>query len=142
VNDQSISSIDSVHLCRTIVYISRPADGLTIDDVHRLVFEARGFNAMNGLHGLLSYDARGFLQVLEGSSDAVDEMFAKLRIDRRHRDMVVNYDAVSEERGFLTFSDFVCEGARRADVTLLPVTARARLSAEVIAAIEEAYAAL
>ncbi len=130
------------HQCRTIVYISRPAPGLTIDDVHRLVFQARGFNAMNGLHGLLSYDARGFLQVLEGSAEAVVEMFAKLESDPRHRDMVVSYDAISQERGFLTFSDFVCDGDARADVTLLPVSARARLSAEVVAAIESAYAAL
>lgn len=133
---------DPAHLCRTIVYISRPAADLVIDDVHRLVFEARGFNAMNGLHGILTYDARGFLQVLEGSSDAVAEMWAKIVRDRRHRDPTIFHDEVSEERGFLAFSDHVCEGDRRADASLIPTTARARLAPPVIEAIEAAFAAL
>ena len=127
---------------RIYVYISRAAPGLTLDDVRALIFEARGFNAINGITGLLTYDRRGFVQAIEGTGEAIDELIAAIRRDPRHHDMDVILDAPVSAQQFASFHDFLCEGEHVASLSILNCTTLARLSGDVAGAIGQGFARL
>lgn len=124
------------------VYISRAAACLAIDDVRALVFQARGFNAINGITGLLTYDRRGFLQAVEGTAEAIDELLDTIARDPRHRDMEIILEAPVSMQQFASFHDFLCEGERLAGLSMMADMTLARLSGEVAGAIGQGFARL
>ena len=78
-------------LIRSLLYISDstlmlPADEWQIDAI---VDVARSRNAALGLTGALMFTHSNFVQVLEGSQAALDELMDSIRRDRRHRDVRV-----------------------------------------------------
>lgn len=127
---------------RICVYVSRAAPGLTIDDVRALIFEARGFNAINGITGLLTYDRRGFVQAIEGTVDAIDELMETIARDTRHRDMDVILDTPVSSPQFASFHDYSCEGERLASLSMLNCTTLGRLAGDVAGALGQAFARL
>lgn len=127
---------------KVLVYISRPAAGLTLDGVHALMTDARLNNALDGIHGLLTYDRRGFLQVLEGTAQSIDLLVARIARDSRHQAMqVLLLDTVAGQQ-FHSFADIVCEGQDLASPDLLHPRKLATLDASLIAAIRHGYALL
>lgn len=60
-------------------------------------------NARAGLTGLLWFDGVFFLQAIEGEDDAVDRLFAKLRVDPRHRSLRIVDMRRIEARRFTEF---------------------------------------
>lgn len=127
---------------RICIYVSRAVPDLTIDDFRALIFEARGFNAINGVTGLLTYDRRGFLQAIEGTSEAIDELIAAIARDPRHHAMEIILDAPVSAPQFASFHDFLCEGERVASLSILNCTTLARLSGEVAGAIGQGFVRL
>lgn len=124
------------------VYISRAVPDLSIDDVRVLIFEARGFNAINGIAGFLTFDRRGFLQAIEGTEDAIDELLATIARDPRHQNMQMILDTPVDAPQFMTFNDFICDGDRLASLALLPQTTLGRLSGEIAGAIGQGFVRL
>lgn len=58
--------------------------GLSLDDI---LETARRRNVDNGISGALVYADRQFIQIIEGPVDSVDETFARIMEDKRHRDV-------------------------------------------------------
>jgi len=85
---------------KQLVYISTAVNPFSRDDIRTLLVGARRRNAELGLSGLLLVDNSLFLQVLEGSPPAVDNIFATISRDVRHRDIDVIYsnDALPERQ--------------------------------------------
>lgn len=76
--------IKLVHL----IYCSTATHPISDDELAALLDEARSKNIENGVTGILLYEAGGFFQVIEGKPDAIDELFRKIKQDRRHRNVV------------------------------------------------------
>lgn len=127
---------------KVVAYVSKPTPGLAVEQVERLMFEARGLNAINGIRGILSFDRRGFLQAIEGTSDAIDELMARILADPRHGDIRMLIDAPTAGRQFVSFTDILCPSGSVADPSLFKDWARGRLSGDVAAAIGRGYAML
>jgi Sensors of blue-light using FAD len=138
--DRAVRSPMPLH--RVVIYISRPAEAVTLDEVRALIFEARSFNAINGIFGLLTYDRRGFLQAVEGADDAIDELLEKIRRDPRHHEMQLLFDASFTTLQFASFHDFLLSGERLASLSLLPHATLARLSGDVAGALGQGFARL
>jgi hypothetical protein len=71
--------------------------GLALDDI---LESARRRNVENGISGALVYADRQFIQILEGPIDSVDETFARIMDDKRHRDVCLVSRMASEQRVF------------------------------------------
>src|SRR5687768_10302885 len=56
----------------------QPSD---LEDIHRT---AREVNSLEGITGLLVFNGTHFLQIVEGSETAIDELVQRLRRDPRH----------------------------------------------------------
>ena len=52
-----------------------------LEDIHRI---ARERNALEGITGLLVFNGTHFLQIVEGSEAAIDDLVERLRRDPRH----------------------------------------------------------
>ena len=65
----------------SIVYISRAARQVTLDDLNHLLTHARARNEQEGITGVLLYAEGSFLQYLEGPADGLMRVYA---IIKRH----------------------------------------------------------
>ncbi len=127
---------------KLIAYISRRAAGLGTAEIERLMFEARGLNAINGIRGILTCDARGFLQAVEGTSDAIDELKLRILRDPRHRDICMLLEVPTDGCQFDDFTDLLCPSGLLASPATFSDWVLARLSGEVASAIGRGYAML
>jgi hypothetical protein len=74
---------------KRLKYVSRYARDLTDTQLEALTRQAAEKNAGLDVTGILISSGRLFIQVLEGPAAAVDGIFARIREDSRHRDVLV-----------------------------------------------------
>ena len=67
-----------------LLYASRPVAPLTTAVVDSILAQSRAHNPRLGITGVLCYSQDLFLQVLEGSRDAVCELYNTIVRDERH----------------------------------------------------------
>ncbi|MEP3422555.1 MAG: BLUF domain-containing protein [Erythrobacter sp.] len=78
------------------LYIST-APSLTRDDVAAILDSSARNNPARGITGLLLYNGRNFLQLLEGEGAELDALMKRIGQDRRHTGVsLLNKAAVSE----------------------------------------------
>jgi hypothetical protein len=87
---------------RCLLYVSEsclswPEDAAEVDD---LVAVARRRNEQLSLTGALIYTRTHFAQVLEGDKAVIDTVMESIRVDPRHRNLVVVADEALEARYF------------------------------------------
>lgn len=83
-----------------LIYASEATDPLTPDSVQTIVTQARQANARRHLTGMLVFDHRAFLQVLEGRREVVSEVYGRIAADKRHRRLVLMDVLPVDERLF------------------------------------------
>jgi hypothetical protein len=72
-----------------IIYTSTANEEFSTANLKGLLLGARTRNRTLGVSGMLVFHDGTFLQALEGEQRAVNEIFASIRSDRRHRDIDV-----------------------------------------------------
>lgn len=113
----------------TLTYTSRARADLTAEEIERIHASAMTLNALDGITGFLIYNGEHFLQTVEGSEDAIDDLMARIRADPRHSDIVVREVARTDAPGFPDWSMALVRVSRgrfqaRADILqALPPTA-------------------
>ncbi len=55
-----------------------------LQDLRDILTEARDFNDLNGICGVLYYADNAFFQCLEGEQEVVERLFEKIQKDQRH----------------------------------------------------------
>ena len=83
-----------------IVYVSNKAENSEPTVVRDIAIDSSRNNQMNNISGVLMGVGDHFLQVLEGESEVLDELLAKIEVDPRHRDLRVLYRGEMGERVF------------------------------------------
>jgi hypothetical protein len=83
-----------------LMYVSMASWKLGNDDLNSILDVSRANNQKLGVTGLLLHLDRGFLQVLEGTKDAVLEIFGRIERDRRHTGLRILFEHDVPERLF------------------------------------------
>lgn len=83
-----------------LIYASEPSEPLSPAAVQAIVDHARGANARSQLTGMLVFDSRAFLQVLEGRREAVSHTFCRIAADSRHQRVLLLEVVPIDERLF------------------------------------------
>lgn len=91
-------------MLRQLLYVSRAVPAQATIPVDPIFESSRHNNAMDGVTGLLFSDGRRFVQVLEGSPEAVEATMARIRTDPRHDHLVVLRDGPVAAREFGSWS--------------------------------------
>ncbi len=82
-----------------LLYASRPVAPLTTAVVDSILAQSRAHNPRLGITGVLCYSQDLFLQVLEGSRDAVCELYNTIVRDERHDHVrILSYEEIAERR--------------------------------------------
>ena len=81
------------------LYASRPSKLLAPDMLDKILEQSRRNNPKLGITGLLCFTNDVFVQVIEGSRDAVCERFNLIVRDERHSNVrLLSYEEVAERR--------------------------------------------
>ena len=83
-----------------LVYASRPVGALDHLDVQQIIATSRRHNWRAGVSGSLLFTGTGFVQILEGRQDAVQKLFDRISIDKRHTKVRVVQQAPLARRAF------------------------------------------
>ena len=83
-----------------LVYASRSAEPVTDDMVESILEQSRRHNPESGITGVLCVcHGDVFLQALEGSREAVNELYGRLVRDARHTDVtLLDYAEIDQRR--------------------------------------------
>ncbi|SFP49303.1 BLUF domain-containing protein [Sphingomonas rubra] len=84
---------------RQLLYVSSRPMRIAVN-IGDILHQSRRNNGAAGVTGLLYTDGTRFLQVIEGPEDAVDETFARIKADPRHRAVVILSDRTVTTREF------------------------------------------
>ena len=85
---------------KTLTYTSRARLDLGDQELAEIHESARHFNALDGISGLLLFDGSRFLQIVEGTEEAIDTLVERLRMDPRHSAFEVRDERYVEQRSF------------------------------------------
>ncbi|MDG1571945.1 BLUF domain-containing protein [Robiginitalea sp. M366] len=88
---------------RRIIYSSQASGELSKRQLLDLLHESRAYNALDGITGVLLHRQGHFLQVIEGESEPVDNLYARILRDTRHQKVSLILD---EEVSNRLFSDW------------------------------------
>ena len=83
-----------------LTYISTASPGTTPAMVQTILSASRRNNAAANVTGLLLYDGQRFLQALEGTPEAVQAVYERVKVDPRHRAVVLLSRREIEKRAF------------------------------------------
>ena len=89
---------------KSLTYTSLARLDLTGDDLAAIHETARRLNALDGITGLLIFNGTHFLQIIEGSPEAIDGLVERLRRDPRHHGLEIRDQHLAEERSFPDWS--------------------------------------
>lgn len=87
---------------RELIYTSLPTQkGI---DVKSILDVARVNNPAKGITGFLCFDGHRFLQILEGEKTVIQELYASIERDTRHKDIELLHQGDISERSFSEWS--------------------------------------
>jgi hypothetical protein len=129
-------------LLRSLIYTSVASAGLSDEAVVDIHNSARAFNGLDGISGLLVFNGERFLQIIEGSEDAIEDLLRRLRADPRHTEVTVVEDRPIEKRSFSGWQMALARVSRgpfepRDDIDkLLPETVSAEIRESVLGMVD------
>ena len=82
-----------------IMYISTVVDTVTPQECAAIARKSAANNQRDDVTGLLLFNSRRFLQVLEGPKDAVERIFTRVYGDPRHRAVVKLREGAIDTQG-------------------------------------------
>ena len=85
---------------RQVIYISTVARDALSMHAGQILQKSRDNNARDGVTGLLYFDGKRFLQVIEGEDAAIARTYARIQKDPRHRAVVILSDRTVDDRDF------------------------------------------
>lgn len=83
-----------------LTYRSRAVEGLTAIKIKEIVDEAVAFNKQHDITGCLVFDQGYFIQLLEGEKGIVEELYTKIKKDKRHYQFEILSKGSTSERQF------------------------------------------
>ena len=102
-----------------LVYVSADTRGVTNPiRAADILAEARRNNSRDDITGVLTFTGGQFIQILEGHSDKLEDLLARLAVDVRHRDLRILSRRTIEHRDFKGW-DMVSPRLARAQIERL-----------------------
>jgi hypothetical protein len=89
---------------KSLTYTSLAKLDLSAGELEAIHRTARDLNALEGVTGLLVFNGTRFLQIIEGSEAAIDELLVRLRRDRRHSALEIRDERTIDQRSFPEWS--------------------------------------
>ena len=104
---------------RRVIYTSRAVKDFSKRELLDLLHDARAYNSVDKICGVLMHRNGYFLQVLEGEPEAIDNLLVRLIRDTRHSDLKIIHDSSVDS---LLFSNWAMGSAdlESPELSLIP----------------------
>lgn len=96
--------------CFQLTSISTARDGISDGDCLAIQRKSSIYNSLIDVTGLLLFNSRRFVQVLEGREDVVRDLYARISSDPRHHGIVILGEEHVAERQFSQWAMAFDEG--------------------------------
>ena len=109
-----------------LMYASRAIPAVDMEELQAILRQSKANNPSEGITGVLCmcFDARVFIQVLEGGRSAVNQLYRRILADTRHTDVeLLVYEEIGERR-FAGWSMGLVNMARLNPALLLKYSAK------------------
>lgn len=83
-----------------LIYHSQASPNLAENEHENILSTAREFNQAHNITGCLLFHKGQFLQMLEGEFETINQLYAKIRKDKRHQDVITLHMKEIESRIF------------------------------------------
>ncbi|MBG6077144.1 BLUF domain-containing protein [Polaromonas sp. CG_9.11] len=87
-----------------LLYASTAQEGVDLEEFKRILLQSQANNDRRDLTGMLAFNSKLFLQVLEGARDEVNDLYTRLLRDPRHHTVAVLSCKEIEERHWANWS--------------------------------------
>ena len=87
-----------------LTYTSMAIPLLVMPDIKRILEIAEKYNSENKITGCLLYYKYQFIQILEGEEETIEELYAKIKHDKKHFNVNLLYRNEINERTFPQWS--------------------------------------
>ena len=87
-----------------LIYISAAARLMGDGELLEILQASRKNNKANNITGMLIYGDGTFIQVIEGEENELDNLYAKLLLDSRHKNLITVLKGKLEKRNFADWS--------------------------------------
>ena len=120
---------------KSLTYTSLAKLDLTAEDLNAIHRTARELNSLDGITGLLVFNGTHFLQIIEGTDQAINDLVERLRRDPRHGGFEIRDERRVDARSFPDWSMELVRvnasyfAARETIADRLPVTVPEAISA-------------
>ena len=104
---------------RRIVYTSHATEQFNKRNLLDLLHSSRGYNTIDNITGVLMHRDGVFLQIIEGESDVVDDLFRRLGNDKRHDNIKMIQDCSPDKRLFSSWA-MGCADFDEPELSLIP----------------------
>ena len=104
---------------RRLIYTSQAVKDFSKSELLDLLHDARAYNTIDNICGVLMHRNGHFLQVLEGESDPIENLLGRLQKDTRHKNLKIIHDSSVDS---LLFSNWAMGSAdlEAPELSLIP----------------------
>jgi len=87
-----------------LIYISTAVNLMDQQELSEILTDSRSNNAEHNITGILLYSEGIFLQALEGTESAVQEVYGNIEKDKRHKNLIILITGEEDNRMFPEWS--------------------------------------
>lgn len=104
---------------RRIIYSSKATKHFGERELLDILHDARAFNSIDNITGVLMHKNGTFVQVIEGEPDVVEDLFNRIKLDKRHSNIKIITDTSAASRIFPNWA-MGCADFNRPELSLIP----------------------
>lgn len=71
----------------SIIYKSKAHSSFAIEDIHKMLVDAKHFNKSHNITGCILYHNSQFIQLIEGEKKVIESLYSSIKDDNRHFDV-------------------------------------------------------
>jgi hypothetical protein len=104
---------------RRLIYTSQATRSFSKRNFLDLLHQSRAYNSVDNITGVLIHRNDFFLQVIEGDTEAIEDLLGRLLLDTRHIKLKIILDELVEKRIFSNWS-MGCANFNEPELSLIP----------------------
>jgi hypothetical protein len=104
---------------RRLIYTSQATRSFSKRNFLDLLHQSRAYNSVDNITGVLIHRKNFFLQVIEGDTEAIEDLLGRLLLDTRHIKLKIILDKFVEKRIFSNWS-MGCANFNEPELSLIP----------------------
>ena len=89
---------NETYFFKSLIYVSKAEENVDYEEILNILMHSWKYNHNSYISGMLLYDDRHFIQIIQGPILTIDKLFARIENDSRHTDIKLIGEELLHER--------------------------------------------